>query len=200
MKILIATRNKAKLTELQNMLQNINITVVGLNETTLSPSDEPNEPCMTFEGNALVKAFYYSSVVGVLTLAEDSGLEVDTLHGAPGVYSARFALGSDKDRYMRLLEVMKDVPAGERGAQFRTVIALHDKETNKVRTCEGICRGNIALEPRGENGFGYDPVFIAEGKDVTNGELTTLEKNAISHRGKALAHALEILKNDFQIL
>jgi XTP/dITP diphosphohydrolase len=152
---------------------------------------------MTFEGNAIVKAMTLAKNTGLMVLAEDSGLEVDALGGRPGVYSARYALGSDQDRCRKLLDELTEVPDDKLQAQFRCVIAIYDPATDKVRTCEGVYRGRIVREQRGSGGFGYDPIFYNEELGKTNAEMTIEEKNSVSHRGIALRKARKILENDY---
>jgi XTP/dITP diphosphohydrolase len=154
---------------------------------------------MTFEGNAIIKAMTVGKKTGFLTLAEDSGLEVDALGGRPGVYSARYAPGTDKDRYTKLLQELKDVPNEKRRARFTTVVAIYDPISDKVRTCTGAYEGTITFEPVGENGFGYDPVFFSTELQKTGAQMTLEEKNAVSHRGKAVRKAKEILATEFDI-
>ncbi|QQG45731.1 MAG: non-canonical purine NTP pyrophosphatase [Candidatus Sungiibacteriota bacterium] len=133
----------------------------------------------------------------LLTLAEDAGLEVDILNGRPGVYTARYAPGTDEDRYRKLLSELQNVSEEKRTARFRATIAIYDPSNDKVRTCEGIYEGRIALEPIGNNGFGYDPIFYNEELNKTNAQMTMEEKNKVSHRGKALRKAKIILQRDF---
>ena len=142
----------------------------------------------SFFENAMKKAKTVSEKTGLLAIADDSGLEVDALGGRPGIYSARFAgeNATDKENNERLLMEMKDIPLEKRGAQFRCVMVAYRPDGKWIKT-EGICRGTITTEPRGEKGFGYDPVFLPEGHDKTMAELSMEEKNRISHRGKALA-------------
>ncbi len=154
------------------------------------------EPAMTLEGNALIKAILRGKKTGLLTLAEDTGLEVEILDNRPGVYSARYA-ENDEKRRQKLLNELKDVPEEKRNARIRTVIAIFDPKSDKVRTCEGVYKGKIAFEPIGNNGFGYDPIFYNTELKKTNAQMTMTEKNKVSHRGKALKKAKEILKNDF---
>lgn len=152
---------------------------------------------MTMEGNAIIKAFTYGHKTGLLTLSEDAGLEVDALGGAPGVFSARYCQGTDQDRYLKLLKEMKNISGQDRTAQFKAVVAIYDPQSGKIRTCQGIYRGKIITEPRGQNGFGYDPIFLNEKMNKTNAEMTVEEKNSVSHRGQAWRQAMEILKNEF---
>jgi len=158
---------------------------------------EVEEPATTFEGNAIIKAMTLGKKTGLLTLADDSGLEVDALGGAPGVYSARYAPGSDEDRYNKLLQALSDVPGEKRTARFRCVIALYDPSSDRVRTCDGSVEGSMLTEPRGTNGFGYDPIFFTTELQKTMAQATLEEKNTMSHRGRALQKARAILQNDF---
>ena len=196
--LLIATRNKGKFPEIVAELQGLPFEFLSLMDVkNLPPDFEVEEPAMTFEGNAIIKAMTIGRKTGLITLAEDSGLEVNALNGMPGVYSARYASGSDEDRCNKLLEEIKDVPDEKRGAQFRAVIAIYDPEANKIRTCEGVCMGRIIREPKGNNGFGYDPIFYREEFRRTTAEMTVAEKNSISHRGIALREARKILEKEF---
>lgn len=197
-KLLIATRNKGKLPEIISKLNGLDLEILNLNDIEALPKDyEVEEPAMTFEGNAIIKATTIGNKTGLLTLADDSGLEVDALDGRPGVYSVRYAPGSDRDRLNKLLGELKNVPDSEKGAQFRCIIAIYDPLRSKIRTCEGIYRGRLIAKPRGENGFGYDPIFYNENLGKTNAQMHMKEKNNLSHRGLALEKACEILKNDF---
>lgn len=198
-KLLIATRNKGKFPEITAKLVGLSFEFLNLSDIADLPKDfEVDEPAMTFEGNAIAKAMVIGMKTGLTTLADDSGLEVDALGGKPGVFSARYAPGTDEDRCKKLLHEMEVVPDGERGAQFHSVIAIYNPMQDKLRTCEGIVRGKIAREPRGANGFGYDPIFFILELGKTTAELSIEEKNKISHRGKALEHARELLQSDFQ--
>ena len=171
---------------------------MSLNDVENLPQDyEVDEPAMTFEGNAIIKAMTFGKKTGFIVLTDDSGLEVDALDGRPGVYSARYVSGTDEDRNRELLKELKNVPDHKRGAQFRCVIALYDPQDEKIRTCDGVCRGRIAREPKGDNGFGYDPIFYSEELGKTTAEMGLEEKNSISHRGKALERAYRILEDEF---
>ncbi len=198
-KLLIATKNKGKIKEIKAELNNFDIEIVGLDEVGLPADYEVEEPAMTLEGNAIIKAMTYGNKLKMMTLAEDAGLEVDALDGRPGVLSARYLPGSDKDRYLKLLEEMKNIPDDKRGAQFRAVIAIYDPNLEKIRTCEGVYKGKIINEARGNQGFGYDPIFFNEKKNKTNAEMLLSEKNQVSHRGKALEKAKEIIKKEFNL-
>ncbi|MDO8504888.1 MAG: RdgB/HAM1 family non-canonical purine NTP pyrophosphatase [Candidatus Liptonbacteria bacterium] len=197
-KLLLATRNKGKFPEIVSELKNIPFDFLNLNDVaSLPPEYEVEESAVTFEGNAIIKAMTLGKKTGLLTLADDSGLEVDALGGRPGVYSARYAPGSDEDRYRKLLGELENVPDDKLGAQFHCSAAIYDPATDKVRTCEGIYRGRIIREPRGANGFGFDPIFWNEQLEKTNAEMSLEEKNSVSHRGMALAKAREILEKEF---
>lgn len=197
MKLLIATRNANKVKELQHAFSGTNFTLVSLDEAGVPADYDVEEPAVTFEGNAIIKAMSYGRRANMLTLAEDAGVEVDALDGRPGVRSARYVEGTHEDRYRKVLAEMEGVPDGQRGAQFRAVIAIYDPAKEKIRTCEGACRVTTLQEPRGNKGFGYDPIFFFEAMGKTYAEMTPEEKDAISHRGVAVRKALEILKNDF---
>jgi len=197
-KLLIATRSTGKFPEIVSELNGLPFEFLNLNNVSELPSNfEVEEPAATLEGNAIIKAMILGKKTGFLTLAEDAGLEVDALDGRPGVYTARYAPGTDKDRYRKLLGELQGVPEEKRTARFRAVIAIYNPENDKIRTCEGIYDGKIALEPKGENGFGYDPVFYNVELGKTNAEMTMEEKNKVSHRGKALRKTKEILKQNF---
>lgn len=188
--LVLATRNQGKIGELRRLLSNLNIEVRGLDDYPECP--EVEEDGITFEENAIKKAQVISDFLNLPALADDSGLEVDGLEGRPGVWSARFAgpQASDADNIQKLLESLQDVPAGERGARFRCVLALV-VPGKKVRTCEGTCEGEIILEPVGTEGFGYDPVFFLPDRKQTMAQLSKEEKNMISHRGKAVQQLLD---------
>lgn len=182
--MVLASRNRDKIAELQEALRSFDITLrSALDFPNLEEVEEDRE---TLEGNALKKARYVFQETGLPALSDDTGLEVDALDGRPGVYSARYA-GEDasyRDNMNKLLEELAGVASKDRGAQFRTVVAfVTDRETHRF---EGICRGRILTDPRGEKGFGYDPVFQPEGFDKTFAELDASTKNEISHRGKAI--------------
>lgn len=194
-KLLIATNNPGKVREYEEMLQDlpgIEITFPAQEGLDL----EVEESGGTFEENARLKAAAYCLVSGLPTLADDSGLEVDALDGAPGVRSARYAGpgASDADRYRKLLAELAGRPAGRRSARFRCVVALA-LPRGTVHTAEGTCEGQIGLAPRGEFGFGYDPIFIVAGQGGrTMAELEPEVKNRISHRARAIQAMLPDLK------
>lgn len=191
MKLLIATTNRGKVHEIAGHLRGAGFAPLGLAdlETVIDPPDETGE---TFAENALLKADYYHRRTGLLTMADDSGLEVDALGGRPGVLSARYG-GEGKssaEQVALLLEEMRDVPDGERGARFRCSIALVGEGVRQV--FEGACEGEIARSPSGDKGFGYDPIFLDSGR--TFAELLLEEKASRSHRGRALDQAVAWLR------
>ena len=197
-KLLIATRSKGKFPEIISLLKGLPFDFINLNDVPGLPKDyEVEEPAATFEGNAIIKAMTLGKKTRLLTLAEDAGLEVDVLGGKPGVHSARYAPGTDKDRYMKLLAELRGVPDAKRTARFRAIVAIYDPDNDKVRTCEGTYEGKITTRPRGTNGFGYDPVFFSTKLKKTNAEMTLEEKNSVSHRGIVFRGANEILRKHF---
>jgi len=197
-KVLIATHNKGKFPEIIDTLKDLPFEFINLNDIPgFPPGYEVEEPGKTFEGNAVIKAMTLGKKTGLLTLAEDAGLEVDALGGRPGVYTARYAPGTDEDRYLKLLQELEGVSEDKRTARFRAVVVIYDPESDKVRTAEGVYEGVIAPAPIGENGFGYDPVFYNQALGKTNAQMTREEKNEVSHRGQALRKAREILMSDF---
>ena len=196
--LLIATRSKGKFPEIVSELRGLPFEFLNLNDLPeLTSSFEVEEPAATFEGNAIIKAMTLGKKTGFLTLAEDAGLEVDALNGRPGVYSARYTPGTDENRYQKLLGELQGIPEEKRTARFRAVIVIYNPQNDMVRICEGIYEGRIALKPKGGKGFGYDPVFYNIELCKTNAEMTIEEKNQVSHRGRALRKAKEILRRDF---
>lgn len=191
-KLVVATRNPGKLTEISAYLGDLPLEILSLWD--YPEMTEVEETGSTFEENALLKAKAVAAYCGEMTLADDSGLEVDCLGGAPGVYSARFAgEPSDTDRNnQKLLEMMAGVPTSERGGRFRCVIALVDP-SGESRLARGSCEGIITLEPSGNKGFGYDPLFFLPELGKTMAELELDQKNRISHRARALAETRDIL-------
>lgn len=193
MEIVLATRNKKKVEEIRRIITGLPITVLSLDDFPNCP--ETVEDKDTFEGNAAKKAVEVCLCTGKAALADDSGLEVDALTGAPGVYSARYAGGGgDVANYEKLLSELKNVPWEKRGAQFVCCMALAFPE-GSIRTFFGYVKGHIAMEPKGKTGFGYDPVFIPEGYETTFAEMTGNEKDSLSHRGKAIEKTVHFLKS-----
>jgi XTP/dITP diphosphohydrolase len=183
-KLLLATNNKGKVQEFKSLLNNIHFELVTLSDVGISTVVE--ESGATMEENARLKATRYASESGLLTLADDSGLEVDALGGEPGVRSARYAgdNASDSDRVNYLLSKLISVPWEKRTARFKCVIAIATPE-GKFVLCDGECHGLIALQPKGDNGFGYDPVFYFPDLGKTMAELPPEVKSRISHRAVA---------------
>jgi XTP/dITP diphosphohydrolase len=190
--LLVATRNPGKVAEISEILGSLDVVSLSLDDVEIDV--EVEESGKTFEENAILKARGYSRITGLLTLADDSGLEVDALDGQPGVHTARFGGPglTPKQRYQRLLESLSSVPWERRSARFRCVVALaHDDVL--IGTSNGICEGMIAVEPAGEGGFGYDPVFYLPERNMTMAQLPPAEKNRISHRSRALAAIAPLL-------
>lgn len=192
-KLLIASENKNKVRELQELLAGEGWQILSLSD--FPDLELPPETGKTFAENAMIKALAAAEKSGLLTMADDSGLAVDCLDGAPGVYSARYA-GPDKDdkaNTEKLLALLQDVPQEKRKATFHAAIALATPEGEAVYI-EQTCNGEIARSESGSNGFGYDPVFYLSKMGRTMAELSAEEKNAVSHRGKALRKILPLLK------
>lgn len=184
MKVILASKNQHKLTELSAILSQLGFEIALEAEYGLDIDVE--ETGTTFEENSFLKADAVMKASGLPVLADDSGLMVDALDGAPGVYSARYGhKASDKERTAYLLENMKDVPEERRGAKFVCVITCLFPDGRKI-VARGECPGVIARAPHGENGFGYDPVFYLPELGMTYAELPSEQKNAISHRARAL--------------
>ena len=181
MRLLVATRNPGKLREVRARVHGVE--VVSLDQAP--PMPEVAETEDTLEGNARLKALAAARGSGLWSVADDSGLFVDALAGAPGVRSARYAPGDDTARVKKLLAEMERVPDGERGAAFRCLLALASP-AGEVSLFRGECRGEILRAPRGSNGFGYDPVFLVPELQRTMAELSLEEKGRISHRARAL--------------
>ncbi len=192
--LLIATSNKGKLKEILSIMNDAPFTILSMDDVGLEAVEEPAE---TLEGNALIKAILYGKKSGKLTLADDTGLEVDFLNGGPGVRTARYAEGDDSARNEKLLRELADVPAEARGARFRTVAAIFDPETEKISTFEGECVGSITREYRGTNGFGFSSLFEVKENGRTLAEMEMEELHGVNHRSKAFLKAREILLRDF---
>jgi len=193
--VVVATRNRGKLREILVLLDESKLGFRLLTIDELAPDAELREDEATFEGNALAKARQAAAVTGLPALADDSGLEVDALDGAPGVWSARYAgLPSDDARNNdKLAQAMKDVPRDARGARYRCVAAFVDPSRGVELTRAGACEGEILPAPRGTGGFGYDPFFFLPALGRTMAEIDLDTKNRLSHRAaafRALAQAL----------
>lgn len=192
-KLLVATNNPGKLEEYRYLLRDLPLEFTNLAQEEIN--FEPEETGATFEENAILKASVFAERSGLLTLADDSGLEIDKLGGAPGVRSARYGgtqRGEDVSRYELVLGQMAGIPSPQRTARFRCVIALATPE-GQVETAEGSVEGVISFEPRGEQGFGYDPIFFIPEFDCTMAQLPPGTKNRISHRARAAQAALPII-------
>jgi XTP/dITP diphosphohydrolase len=192
--LLVASRNRKKLAELQRVLDGAGVALTLLSLDDVAPFDEAPETGATFEENALAKARDAFMATGLATVADDSGLEVDALNGMPGVLSARWSgrHGDDSANTALLLAQLGDVPDERRGAAFVSACALVCRAGEVV--VRGVWPGSIVHARRGDGGFGYDPVFLPSGSSRTAAELTPEEKDAVSHRGRALAALLPALR------
>ncbi len=196
LKLLIATNNLNKVQELREILSDLPLAIT-------TPADkglnlDPEETGATFEENAIIKARAFAQASGLLTLADDSGLEVDTLGGEPGIYSARYG-GTAKDDHAGRNRLVLDklaalnVPWSERTGRFRCVIALATPD-RLIGTVEGVVEGYIAYEPKGSGGFGYDPIFFVSEFNQTLAEVPSPQKHSISHRGRAARAAAKMIE------
>lgn len=197
-RLVLATNNPGKVRELSGMLElgAGGVRVLSLADVGIGDLDEP---AADFVGNAVAKAVQAAERTGIPALADDSGLSVDALGGAPGVFSARYAgaHGDDAANRAKLLERLEGVPEGSRGARFCCAVALADPSGalgGRTLVAAGQCGGVIARAPRGEHGFGYDPLFVPEGSSETMAEMTDEEKRRRSHRGRALRRMLPALR------
>lgn len=195
-RLVLATHNRHKAEELRALLRTTDIEVLTLDAFPQVGEIEEDNP--TLEGNALKKARQVFRLTGMPSLADDTGLEVDALGGAPGVHSSRYAGpgATYADNVRKLLQELKDVPPHRRTARFRCVLAFVAPH-NVERVVEGECRGTILHEPRGLHGFGYDPVFLPDGFTETFAEMNAATKNRISHRGEALRRIEPVLVEYF---
>lgn len=188
--IVLASRNPNKIEELRELLSLPDLRV--LSTADFPELEEVDEDALTLEGNALKKAHYVAMVTGLPSLADDTGLEVSALNGAPGVYSARYAgeQASYDDNVEKLLSEMEDIE--QRNAQFRTVVAFVDADKHWI--FEGVCTGQISRYRKGVKGFGYDPIFVPDGFEQSFAEMGSKQKNSISHRGLAMKEAVAFLQ------
>ncbi len=195
--LLIATNNAGKIRELKTLLSNLPLRLRQLSE--FSQITEAEETGQTFAENAELKARLYSRQTGLWSLADDSGLEVDALGGAPGVFSARFGgiAASAEERNALLLAKLSLIVDKQRTARFICAIALSEPKEESVKIFKGVCEGSISLYPRGSNGFGYDPLFIPSGYSDTFGELPGEIKHLLSHRARAMAAVRVYLNKRF---
>lgn len=190
-KIVLASSNKGKLKEFSELLAPHNIEILTQDELGIEPAEETG---LTFVENAILKARHASAASGLPALADDSGLEVDALQGAPGVFSARYAGegAKDEENNQKLLEALKEVPQAQRSARYHCVLVLmrHAQDPTPL-ICHGSWEGSILTEPRGTGGFGYDPLFWLPDSGCSVAELPAEQKNQQSHRGKALRQLIE---------
>lgn len=184
-KLLVATHNKGKVSEFADMLADLDVAWLSLDD--IGVTEDVEETGATFQANAELKALAYARQTGLLTLADDSGLEVDALGGQPGVYTTRYGGPglTHAQRYHLLLQNLQDVPTAERTARFRCVIVLA-KPDGVLGVASGVCEGQIAFAPAGDGGFGYDPVFFLPDRGLTMAQLPAAVKHQISHRGRAM--------------
>ncbi len=190
--IVLATRNAHKMNEIRQILKDLPVQLLSLDDFKNVP--EVIEDQDSFQGNALKKAKEIFEFTGIPALADDSGLEVDALNGEPGVHSARFSgeSATDLKNNLKLLDLLEKVPSDQRDARFKCVAVFFDKNTMHFE--EGICQGEIIDDFRGNQGFGYDPLFYLQNFNKTMAELSEDEKNQISHRGKAFRKMAGCLK------
>jgi XTP/dITP diphosphohydrolase len=191
--LLLATRNPGKVREIASILADSGWSFSSLQ--AFPDVSTPDETSATYAENAILKARFYAEATGMCALADDSGLEVAALAGAPGVFSARYAgdNASDGDRRALLLSELAKVPNAKRRARFVAVVAISDANGSVLNVSEGICEGTIISSPRGDGGFGYDPLFVPDGYTQTFAELSDDVKNHISHRARALVSTSNFL-------
>lgn len=192
--LLIATRNPGKIRELESLLVNLPLRLRSLSEFPMIP--DVDETGATFTENATLKATSYARQTRLWALADDSGLEVDALNGAPGVFSARYggADATDAERVKLLLDELSKTNDTQRRARFVCVIVIADPDGQVASVAQGLCEGQLDYAPRGTGGFGYDPIFIPDGYGQTFGELPDVVKQSISHRARALEAASSFLR------
>lgn len=198
-KIVLASGNKGKLREFNQVLGQMDVEVVPQSDFNVSDADETG---LSFVENAILKARHAAQITGLPALADDSGLEVDALQGAPGIYSARFSGpgASDADNNAKLLELLKDLPAEKRTARFRCLLVfMRHAEDPTPLICQGTWEGQILTEARGDNGFGYDPLFLIPELDKASAQLPPEQKNVLSHRGQAVTELISRIKPYLQV-
>ena len=192
--IVLASSNPGKVREINQLLAELDMHVVAQGDYGVMDAEETG---LTFVENAILKARNAAAHTGQPAIADDSGIEVDALNGAPGIYSARYAGAgaSDQDNLQKLLEALRDIPEAERTARFQCLMVyMRHGEDPTPLICQGTWEGRILFEPRGENGFGYDPVFHVPTHNCSSAELEPDVKNALSHRGQALHRLLAALR------
>lgn len=193
MKVVLATGNKGKLTEFRQLLAGLDMDVVPQSDFDIPDAIEDG---LSFVENAIIKARHAAKLTGLPAIADDSGLEVDMLNGAPGIYSARFSgeNATDEKNNLRLLSLLQEVPEEQRTARFQCLLVMmrHAEDPTPL-ICQGTWEGRISFAPQGDNGFGYDPLFLIPELGLTSAQLEKTEKNRISHRGQAMGLLLEKL-------
>lgn len=194
MRLVLASNNKGKLKELREIASTSDWL-----ELALAPDGfDPDETGSTYLENAIIKATEAGRMTGEMATADDSGLEVEALGGRPGLHSARYVEGSDRDRRLALLRELEGIPDGERGARFVCAMALYCPRQNRIIfEAEGIFSGRIGFAEQGSGGFGFDPIFYPEDCDVTAAQISSQEKNLKSHRGQAWRKVIEFLEKNF---
>lgn len=193
-KIVLASNNKGKVREFGEMLATLNMEVIPQATFNIEDADETG---LTFVENAIIKARHASAIAGLPAIADDSGLEVDFLNGAPGIYSARYSGegATDEKNLLKLLDALKDAPEEKRTARFQCLLVyMRHAEDPTPLICQGTWEGVISTEPQGKNGFGYDPVFYVPTHKCSSAQLSADEKNILSHRGQALKKLLTALE------
>ncbi len=193
-KVVLASGNRGKLREINQIIKDLGMRALPQSDFAVSDAEETG---LSFVENAILKARHAARATGLPAIADDSGLEVDALNGAPGIYSARFAGpgATDADNVQKLLASLQDVADSERTARFQCLMVfMRHAEDPTPLICQGTWEGRILRQPRGENGFGYDPVFFVPGEQCAAAELAPEVKNRLSHRGQALARLLAALK------
>ena len=193
-KIVLASNNKGKVREFGDMLSSLNMEVIPQATFNIEDADETG---LTFVENAIIKARHASAIAGLPAIADDSGLEVDALKGAPGIYSARYSGegATDEKNLLKLLEALKDVAEEKRTARFQCVLVyMRHAEDPTPLICQGTWEGIISTEAHGENGFGYDPIFYVPTHNCSSAQLSADVKNTLSHRAQALNKLLNTLK------
>ena len=199
-KVVMASSNPGKLREINQILGGLSMEIVPQSDFDVPDADETG---LSFVENSILKARHAAQLTGLPAIADDSGLEVDALKGAPGIYSARYSSRSggsgpgttDEKNLRKLLEDLKDVPENERTARFQCLMVFmsHSEDPTPL-ICQGTWEGRILFEPQGKNGFGYDPIFYVPSEDCASAELTPEVKNRLSHRGQALTKLVEALR------
>lgn len=198
--VLIATKNEGKVPEIESVLRELvpDLTCVSLNSLSdIVSLPEVEENAQTYEGNAILKAMAWGVRSGMLTLAEDSGFEIKALKNWPGVHTARIHPGPQSEKNLFFLEEHAKTGSDDRTCRLRSVVALFEPATFHLRTCEGVAEGELLTAPEGDSGFGVDPIFYYKEARSSGGKLSLLQKNSVSHRGKALRKASVLLKEYF---